>query len=75
MSEYEREQQVEVFWGKHPDAKPCPFCGSDVIAMKHGYNRRDYFFIKCEVCGASSKAANDPEATFARWQMRKQGGD
>ncbi|MGI6403964.1 MAG: Lar family restriction alleviation protein [Oscillospiraceae bacterium] len=59
-----------MFWESHKDVKPCPFCGENLPVLHRAYNRHNYYFIRCDVCGASSKSSNDPETTFARWQMR-----
>lgn len=53
--------------------KPCPFCGGNadfVQVTRHIDNNR--VVVKCDMCGASTKAFSDkhPEKAFIAWNRR-----
>ena len=57
------------------DLKPCPFCGSKAWLILRTYCRKwfkkkKHWFVRCECCGATSRAEfTDSEAKKA-WNMR-----
>lgn len=68
-------KELDLFWEKHSDVKPCPFCGSDNIFIHEKAGRRSpynsFYYLKCKFCGGSSGASEDIDAVYEKWQTRK----
>ena len=66
-------------WGLKPeevktnlkaDLKPCPFCGEDeAIHLIHTHT--PYWWVKCEMCDATSDSAYGQKRAAAKWNRRK----
>lgn len=61
--------------------KPCPFCGSKNVSLKHDMKKRDgkyqdCNYVSCKPCGArGSIFFGDPESAVERWNGMKLDAD
>lgn len=74
---YQRYKRVESIASKHEANKiellsqidECPICGKTVLDFTARFNGEEFrtFFIKCELCGATSNEYDTPEAAIKAW--------
>lgn len=68
-----------------PELKPCPFCGGDAekmyikrnklfASMHFPYNTR-YVYVKCKICGATSRDCVSVENAIEAWNRRSDNGN
>lgn len=52
------------------ELKPCPFCGSEKVAVAYSFT--DIYMIKCLNCGAltSFQGKEEKDTAIARWNKR-----
>lgn len=53
-------------------AKPCPFCGCDVVRRESGYEEGSVIIV-CRMCGAVGPANGDKETAITLWNTRNYG--
>jgi Lar family restriction alleviation protein len=62
-----------------PDEKPCPFCGSERLAIEWRSLPRPRAWVRCRRCGAqgptsASRALVPDQAAVRQWNRRAAGG-
>lgn len=62
------DKAIEVLQDKgYQTPDQCPFCGGN-SALHSAIDRA--YWVKCELCGASSQPESTPEAAIKRWNCR-----
>ena len=54
------------------ELKPCPFCGGDaeVASFKLGIFGHAYYYVRCTMCGATSKVQVTARKAERSWNRR-----
>jgi Lar family restriction alleviation protein len=55
------------------ELNPCPFCGSDVLAVARWWDGGNYFVVHCQRCKAEGPPAFPMEAAREMWNGRAAG--
>lgn len=52
--------------------KPCPFCGGDaeIASVKSGIFRHAYYYVRCTMCGATSRVQETARKAERSWNRR-----
>ena len=54
------------------DAKPCPFCGEEIIMLMTDSVSSSHFFCMCDACGAQGSYGHDTVGNEYGYQKAKQ---
>ena len=49
--------------------KPCPFCGSEHVLLRHEFGRT--YYVRCLHCGLFSKFEKTPEDAIEAWNRER----
>lgn len=52
------------------EMKPCPFCGGEAEFD----SIKEYYFVRCKTCGASTHAKEKIKDAMWLWNLRKRKG-
>ena len=53
------------------ELEPCPFCGHHRASMYKDHPTDFYFFVRCKICDARTRAEYDEETAAKRWNRRR----
>ena len=50
--------------------KPCPFCGGEAILVKDFSSFKDWTYVRCKECGASTSVSGNAYKAIELWNRR-----